>query len=160
MLKTANLAVQVSMSLLCCIFASCSNQAPAPAADIKTKEIVGVGEKEEHTCYAYISKQDTATMDIIRNGNKITGKLVYKLWEKDSNYGTVEGHVEGDYMFLYYTFQSEGITSVREEVFRMQEEGLRSGHGEIVMKADSARFANRNQLDFDTGLLFENTACN
>ena len=45
-----------------------------------------------------------------------------------------------------YTFQSEGMMSVREVAFSIRNDSLFEGYGEIVVKNVTARYA-------DTGLL-------
>src|SRR5215204_2296817 len=65
-------------------------------------------------CYKYASETDTIELKLIHLGQSITGTLVYKLREKDRNMGTIQGRMQGDILVADYTFQSEGVSSVRQ----------------------------------------------
>lgn len=42
-------------------------------------------------CYSWAIKRDTATLQLDVDGNKVTGNLKYKWYEKDGNTGTLKG---------------------------------------------------------------------
>src|SRR5207253_1778801 len=68
-------------------------------------------------CYAYFNGKDTVTLTVQQAGNNnVEGRLVFRLREKDVNTGELKGKIENGLLVGYYTFQSEGMTSVREEV--------------------------------------------
>lgn len=99
-------------------------------------------------CFVSVIKRDTANLKLNINNGEVSGSLVYDRFEKDGNIGTIKGKMQDSIIIADYTFQSEGMTSVREVVFKIQDEKLIEGYGDIVMKGDTARFKNITQLKF------------
>ncbi|HEV2833101.1 MAG TPA: hypothetical protein VGW31_14060, partial [Hanamia sp.] len=99
-------------------------------------------------CYISTFNKDTAHLKLTINNNEVSGNLVYDRFEKDGNVGTIKGRVRDSLIIADYTFQSEGMTSVREVVFKIKDENLIEGYGDIVMKSDTAAFKNITQLKF------------
>ncbi len=111
-------------------------------------------------CYTSILKKDTATLKInTTNDDKVSGDLVYKHFEKDNNSGTIKGKVQDSLIIAEYTFQSEGMTSVREVVFKIKGENLVEGYGDINMNGDTARFKDLSQLKYQNGQPFVKGEC-
>lgn len=110
-------------------------------------------------CYEMIISGDTAFMKLVQNNALITGTLVYKRKEKDSNKGDVvltkiNNRAEG-----YYTFQSEGKTSVRQMVFKIEKNSFVEGYGDIEMKKDTAIFKYLHALNFEEKHVFNHVIC-
>lgn len=82
-------------------------------------------EPTQQLCYAYENGNDTVQMSLNINGERVTGELTYMLFEKDSNRGQVKGTFSGDTLTADYTFQSEGMRSVREVIFVKNGSSLR-----------------------------------
>lgn len=99
-------------------------------------------------CYSMIQGKDTATLNINVSDSNVSGKLRYKLFEKDQNDGIINGVLKDDRIVAKYTFQSEGMSSVREVVFSIKNDSLLEGYGETVVKNDTARFVNTTELAF------------
>ncbi|MES2830262.1 MAG: hypothetical protein V4687_19030 [Bacteroidota bacterium] len=110
-------------------------------------------------CYAYIKNRDTASLKLQVAGEEVTGDLSYKLFEKDSNKGKLAGELKGDTIIAEYTFDSEGMRSVREIVFLHKDGKLIEGFGDVEQKGLKTVFKNRAALRFDTGLVFDKADC-
>jgi hypothetical protein len=82
--------------------------------------------------------------------------LTYNIFEKDGNMGSLRGRVIGDTILAAYTFQSEGVTSVREVAFLKKDSILVEGFA--PMDEAGEHFANRAELDF-TGIVLNAVNC-
>ena len=115
----------------------------ASCNDAKRPDIAG--------CYQMIIKNDTATLSLNLDGDKASGSLNYNWFERDDNSGTFNGAIMNDSLIVAdYTFQSEGITSVRQVVFKVQDSLLLQGYGEVQTRNDTALFRDVNLVIFDT----------
>jgi hypothetical protein len=111
--------------------------APADTSIVQTAQTFSDG------CYAYIKNRDTASLNLKVAGEEITGDLSYKLFEKDSNKGTIAGEIKGDTIIAEYDFNSEGTRSIREIVFLKKDGKLYEGYGEVETKGTKVVFKNR-----------------
>lgn len=103
-------------------------------------------------CYEMIKNKDTIQMTLKVTNGIAQGELIYKLNEKDSNTGTFTGTMEKDTLRAEYSFQSEGVMSIREVAFVRNTERdtvFVEGFGEVTMKGDTQHFKNPKQLKFD-----------
>lgn len=100
-------------------------------------------------CYEMIISRDTAYMQLADSGYFYTGMLSYKRFEKDSNKGIVSLSKEKDHLSGWYTFQSEGITSVRQIIFKAYDGKLAEGFGEVGVVGDSAFYKYPVTLQFE-----------
>lgn len=110
-------------------------------------------------CYASNGRKDSALLKLITSGTNVTGELSYHLYEKDNNSGTIKGLVHDNLVVANYTFQAEGMTSIRQVVFKITGDTLVEGFGDIMMKGDTAEFKNISDLQFQTDRPFLKTAC-
>ena len=110
-------------------------------------------------CYVARSEVDSAILKMDVNGNKVTGELSYDYFEKDKNRGMFEGVIIDSFIIADYTFQSEGVVSVREVVFKIQGHTLFEGFGDISMFGDTARFKNKAGLNYQLDHPFVKTIC-
>ncbi len=102
-------------------------------------------------CYQMIIDKDTALLSLNHTGDTVTGSLSYHWHEKDNNEGTFRGAVRNDSLIVAdYNFQSEGVISVRQIVFKINNGELLQGYGEIHMKNDTAFFRDVDLVIFDT----------
>ena len=102
-------------------------------------------------CYQMVTGKDTAMLSLNHEGDTVTGSLSYHWYEKDNNEGSFRGVIKNDSLIVaHYNFQSEGITSVRQIVFKVRGEELLQGYGEIRMKNDTAFFRDVDLVIFDT----------
>ena len=110
-------------------------------------------------CYEMIIASDTAFMKIEQNNNILNGTLKYKRKDKDSNTGNIiltkiANRAEG-----YYTFQSEGQTSVRQIIFKINNNSFSEAYGDIEMKSDTAVFKYPHALNFEEKHSFNKIDC-
>ncbi len=110
-------------------------------------------------CYGYAVKKDSAYLKLDISGNIVSGDLTYSLHEKDDNKGTISGILQDSLLIADYTFQAEGMTSVRQIVFKMRNDSLLEGFGDIDMKGDTATFKNIAELQFQDERPFIKTDC-
>lgn len=114
------------------------------------------------SCYRYVKDKDSVEMQITRSGDSITGSLVYHFYEKDNNKGMLQGRFVKDVLVADYTFESEGVTSVREVVFKLETDELVEGSGEMVVDSveHKQQFRSMDSLYFDKGIRLQQVGCN
>ena len=110
-------------------------------------------------CYSYTKNRDTATLKINAENEELTGNLAYRLYEKDSNKGTIAGEIKGDTIIAEYIFDSEGMRSVREIVLLKKDGKLYEGYGEVEEKSGKMVFKDRSKLKFGDAIVFSKTEC-
>jgi hypothetical protein len=110
-------------------------------------------------CYEMILKRDTATLSLQVQDTVISGDLNYRWAEKDHNRGSIKGYVQDSLLIADYTFESEGLTSVREVVFKLQGDTLLQGFGELKEQNGKTILTQKNQLKFDTAHPFIKVDC-
>ena len=82
-------------------------------------------------CFQYILQRDTVNMELFIKDSAVYGNLIYNMFEKDNNRGTFKGNMHGEIIKADYTYTSEGTTSVREVIFRLKDNTLTEGYGEM-----------------------------
>ncbi len=155
------------------VFCSCNNENAVTAVDPKD---TALSSQTIHTnaddtvvtnakpmvltgCYQMILKRDTANLNLIAKDSSVSGSLHYDFYEKDKNTGTLKGVLRNDTIYADYTFQSEGRTSVREVVFRIQDGTLLQGFGNLTEQNSRIVFQNPDQLQFQTDNPFLKVPC-
>lgn len=99
-------------------------------------------------CYQRVTARDTLFLQINAKGDKVTGTLFYKNFEKDSNRGTIRGTMMGDTLLADFSFQSEGMNNVREVIFLYDGNTFTEGYGDMKNENDKFVFTNRAKIDF------------
>ncbi|MFN2456977.1 MAG: hypothetical protein ABR502_02140 [Chitinophagaceae bacterium] len=99
-------------------------------------------------CYEMTMKRDTAALRLDVQDTIVTGKLNYHFYEKDWNGGDIKGIIRDNLIHADYTFRSEGMTSVREVVFKIQDDALWQGFGDLTEKNGKIIFVNKQNLQF------------
>ena len=110
-------------------------------------------------CYEMIISGDSAFMNIEQSSDMLNGTLKYKRKDKDSNNGKVVLTKTGNRAEGYFTFQSEGKTSVRQIVFKIEKNSFAEGYGDIEMKKDTAVFKYSHALNFEEKHTFNKVTC-
>jgi len=110
-------------------------------------------------CYQMTLKGDTATMKIDLLDSTVTGYLDYHFKEKDLNSGTLKGVIRDRYIYADYTFRSEGISSIREVIFKVEGNTLVPGFGDIVEKDKKIIFTNKDAIQFQYETPFLKVSC-
>lgn len=110
-------------------------------------------------CYAQKGK-DTVLLTIESNGDKVTGELYINRFGKDVNRGTIDGVMKGDTLFAGYTFNAEGMQSVREVAFLKTDNSMIEGYGPVKYDSNNkAVFTNKDSLVFDEKMKLDEVIC-
>lgn len=110
-------------------------------------------------CFLRVQKGDSLFLQIRREGDRVTGKLHYKNFEKDSNIGTILGQMRGDTLLADYTFNSEGMESVRQVVFLFDGTNFSEGYGDMQEKDGKTIFSEKDKLNFSGGEKLKPMVC-
>lgn len=136
------------------LFAACTAKDKKPAENIeqvKPDTVQTIPPKPSPAkCYQYADASDTINLTVIHIDSVITGTLAYRLKEKDKNDGAIQGKMVADLLIADYTFMSEGVTSVRQVVFKLENGSFREGYGEIVMQNGKVSFKDIRSLKYDS----------
>ncbi|MCH5683018.1 hypothetical protein LWM68_01205 [Niabella sp. W65] len=131
----------VSFILIAALLFACNNSSQQskesttdPANAVTGKIAPAIGEQ----CYLFVAAKDTYALKLNIVDTSVKGTAVFKNHEKDSSHGTVEGHLSGDILRLWYSFQSEGMNSVRELYFKKEGHNLVTGISSEATRADTA----------------------
>ena len=145
------------------IAASCKNE-PKKTTDATT--IVDTAKTVENktttpvaSCYSYIKDKDTVTLKMESSANNVTGKLTYKLYQKDSNKGELTGQLNGDTLLADYKFMSEGQLSTRQVIFLIRNNVAKEGYGKMEEKNGKMVFKDMKGVSFETGLTLNKVEC-
>jgi len=151
------------------VFVACSNNQTADNSlgnDSTTGAHAGAADTIVHStialqngCYEMIMKRDTATLSLQIQDTTIAGDLNFRWAEKDHNKGTIKGSIRDSLLVADYTFESEGLTSVREVVFKLQGDTIFQGFGELIEQNGKVIFKQRDQLQFNTAFPFIKVDC-
>lgn len=111
------------------------------------------------TCYSFTTSKDTVMLKVEVFPNVVTGKLTYKLKEKDSNTGEIDGKMNGDTLLADYKFMSEGTMSTRQVIFLIKGDVATEGYGNLEEKDGRMFFKNVNEVVFGKGIILKKVAC-
>jgi hypothetical protein len=150
----------LSFTLTSLLFACSSSNEDNTDPGIQIKQPSSAQQKEETMiCFRHEANGDTVFLELHRQGNRFSGRLVYRLKEKDQNTGIYEGVMQGSLITGFYTYFSEGQKSVREEIFRWQKDTLLSGTGPVIQRNDSVFFQNKKALKWNNKIAFKRMTC-
>lgn len=107
-------------------------------------------------CYVYTIAKDVYSLNIeSQTGDKVSGTLSYNNFEKDSSMGTINGVYTNDILLANYTFNSEGMHSVRQVIFKKVGASLVQGFGDVEYKDGVEYFKDTSKVEFNVdGLVF------
>lgn len=108
-------------------------------------------------CYVFTDGKNKVSLEITESGAEVKGNLSYAFAEKDKNTGTFIGQLKDGVLVANYTFQSEGLESVRQVAFQVQKDTLMEGYGD--MNADGTTFKDVNRLTFSSDMPLVKTDC-
>lgn len=108
-------------------------------------------------CYAYNAKGSKIEMKVNFDGSNISGTIDYALAEKDKNTGTFTGKITNGILLMDYSFQSEGVKNMRQLAFKLVDNQLIEGYGE--MTNDGTRFKDINKLQFTSNMPLSKVNC-
>ncbi len=141
------------------LFTSCEKNKKETPETAQPDPAPPVVEAELKECFLYAANRDTVTMTLTRNADNASGEMQYNLFEKDGNFGTFSGTFIGDTLYADYTFESEGMTSVREAVFLRKGDKMFQGDGEIIITGDKVTYRNPKALSFGNSIVLEKVKC-
>lgn len=111
-------------------------------------------------CFELVANNDTVKMTLNTNShNEVNGELVYKIYEKDKNVGTIIGNIKGDTLIADYTFKSEGVSSIREVAFLKKAGAFIEGYGDLIETNGKMVFKDKKLLKFDTKITLSKVDC-
>lgn len=159
LMKTTNLLTLLTVFLLCGCNSNKSNTDEATLKD-STSAASPMTAKSQTHCYALMTPQgDTIILNLTQQGIDVQGTLMYSLFEKDRNTGTLRGRMHGDTLRADYTFESEGVESVREVVFLAKKDGFVEGYGPVEETEKKTIFSPGATLTFDLEEVLKKTEC-
>lgn len=100
-------------------------------------------------CYVARLAKDVYTLTILsQSGESFDGKLSFKNFEKDSSSGTYKGTYKDGILLGDYSFNSEGMASVMQVIFKKSENGFVRGYGDTTQ--EGTHFADINKITYDS----------
>lgn len=108
-------------------------------------------------CYVATIDQDVYTITILSHqSDVVTGMLQFKNFQKDSSSGSFVGIYQDGILLADYSFQSEGLDSVMQVIFKKVNDGFIRGYGE--MTTDN-HFVDLNTVSYDESVVFIPSGC-
>lgn len=150
------------VTLISIIISACNNKTDntTVANDSLHTEPVIVVDTAIAGCYSYTTVNDTAALQLqVRDSNLVSGQLSYNLKEKDRNDGSIQGEIKDGVLYAWYLFRSEGIISVRQEIFQIQPDKLVPATGNYFQRNDTMLFDLTGKLSFDSARGFKRVPC-
>ena len=142
-------------------FVNCKNKSEEINKTTEPIEIIGNQDSKallEIGCYAYNNNKSSILFEVTDTNNGfIKGHLNYRLAEKDANMGTFEGVLLNDILLGDYMFQSEGVISKREVIFKIVNQQLIEGYG--PMDENGICFMNTDHVTFSSTMPLSKTKC-
>jgi len=148
-----------SIIVLMALLASCKLQSREKEEEKKAEGQATTKTDQLSNCYEYVTQSDTVVLRLLHVGENITGMLVYKFKEKDSNKGTILGSMQGDILLARYKFMSEGTQSERQVAFKKSGNTFTEGYGESVEVNGVTKFKNVDSLDFSSSIKLQEVPC-
>jgi hypothetical protein len=100
-------------------------------------------------CYIRVLSRDTVAASLQQSGDRVTGKLSFDNYQKDGSTGTVDGRIENGVLKILYSFTSEGMNSVMEIRFKVENGQLFRGIGDIIPRGDTVYYSNPAAISFE-----------
>jgi hypothetical protein len=112
-------------------------------------------------CYTARIINDVYTLNIqSQEGEKVSGTLAFKNFEKDSSSGTFAGTYKDGILLGDYAFRSEGMDSVTQVIFKKMGDNFVRGYGDV--DGSGTHFTDLKNITYDASSplsLFKKTAC-
>ncbi|MEO6584109.1 MAG: hypothetical protein ABIO05_07280 [Ferruginibacter sp.] len=140
---------------------ACNNAGTTSTENITlTPERINTINDLQPGCYQMIIDKDSALFKVDIKGDSVFGNLVYNRFEKDDNTGAFTGRADSDKIIGWYRFQSEGMISVREVIFKIMGNQLAEAYGDISAMGDTAVFKYPHALNYEETHLYTKINCN
>lgn len=129
-------------------FTSKISKAPTTVSTDNIEEPEDVAVESVLGCYVSRTGNDVYTLNIQnQTGENVSGALAFKNYQKDSSSGTFDGTYKDGILLGDYSFQSEGMFSVMQVIFKKMEGGFVRGYGEV--NDEGTRFVDVNNINYD-----------
>ena len=102
--------------------APAASAAPAPPAAL------------EGTCYAHYLGKDVTAIQIIMDGDKVSGYMEWAPNEKDGGSGSIVGTKSGNIITADWTYMIEGSKDTEQIMLKMDGDKLSKAEGELIDK--------------------------
>jgi hypothetical protein len=110
-------------------------------------------------CFRMIIGKDTADLNLILRDSIVTGSLTYNRFEKDDSRGELQGVIRENTLRAWYRFQSEGTISVNEVIFKIDNNTLSEGYGDMEQLHDTVIFKYPSSLRYETNHPYTKIDC-
>ena len=105
-------------------------------------------------CYVATLGKDVYTLVLRTEDNKnVTGMIAYNNYQKDSSSGSFVGTFDGNLLIGNYSFDSEGMHSDRELVFKRQGDNLVEGFGPTTV-VNGKESLDLSRINYDSNTTF------
>jgi uncharacterized protein YecT (DUF1311 family) len=113
----------------------------------------------ETSCYQYTFKKDISIIELTKEGNDVTGYFAWIPNEKDSARGSFTGTIKDDIINAKSIYTIEGATQEEELAFKMKDDSLIQGNGELVDPKFNGhlQFKDRSKIKWEDN--FKKVAC-
>lgn len=106
-------------------------------------------------CYVSGLAKDVYTLNITaQDGDVVSGTLAFKNFEKDSSSGTFVGTYKDGILLGDYSFDSEGMHSVMQVIFKKEGNSFVRGFGPVITVGERVTFTNTNDITYDPNQTF------
>lgn len=122
------------------------------------KEPLGTVVQSIKGCYAATLSKDVYTINIAsQTGENFSGTLSFKNFEKDSSSGSYAGTYKNEILLGTYSFESEGMHSEMDVVFKKTKDGFVRGFGD--MNTTGEKFVDVGKITYDSTYTFRPISC-
>lgn len=147
MKSAKTLLVIILIIIVAFLFYRNKNSSQNPDTHLDQGSIVG--------CYKAIIAKDVYTLSITDEINSlVNGTLTYNNFEKDSSSGTFIGTYKDGILMGDYSFDSEGMHSVRQVIFKKDGDNFVQGFGSAKMVNDKEVFTDLSTISYDSKNIF------
>lgn len=131
------------------------------STEVPTVETPPVVVTEDSILGCYVSKlaKDIYVLRIESETNGIvSGKLAFNNFEKDSSSGSFTGTYANGILFGDYSFDSEGLHSDMQVIFKKEGQSFVRGYGSVKNEGEKVTFENLNAISYDANSTFIKSA--
>lgn len=121
--------------------------------DTDTSTVTNTNQTDFSGLYSYQQNGDTITLQLTVDGTRTNGNLLYALNEKDRNSGSFVGEIKDGILLANYTFSSEGVLSERQIAFKLNDNSVVGGYGDVQEINGKMVFKDPANLEYGTGLV-------
>lgn len=154
------------------ILSACTNDTTGSGSNkdtVKTSQTIHTNSEQssgfstpalQSGCYQQVFKKDTSLLTLEVKDSTVQGSLYYHRYEKDRNTGTFTGTIKDSLLTVMYTFQSEGMTSQRQVIFKRVNDQLYEAIGPRDEATGKSIYIHSDQLQYNQLPPFIKVDCN